>query len=212
MEELRSTEALDKEIRNEARKRVNKVLASAKENARSLKNGVEKKLSDAEAEANRQSALRLELYRKNIDASIPLEKGRYLVSFIYESVMDAVNSYLASEGEGNRLKMIESLVERSKVFLEGKKLVATVVGFKLPAARAMLKRLLGTAVVSCVKGEAFLLEDEGLPGLKFREGIILHAKDSSVHCRLTLDEKMKEILDDKSFELSTTLFGGRLPE
>ncbi len=212
MEELRSTEALDNEIRNEARKRVNKVLASARENAQTLKDGVEKKLSDAVAEAERQSSLRLELYRKNIAASIPLEKGRYLVSFIYDSVMEAVNSYLESLGEAKRLAIVDSLVVRSKPFLEGKKLEATIIGFKLTAAKAMLKKRLGSAVVACVKGESFLLEDDGLSGLQFHEGIILRAEDSSVHCRLTLDEKMKEILDDKSFELSTTLFGGRLPE
>ncbi len=212
MEELRSTEALDNEIRNEARKRVGKILESARENAQTLKAGVEKKLTDAVAEAERQSAVRLELYRKNIDASIPLEKGRYLVSFIYDSVMDAVNAYLASGGEDKRLAIVTSLVERSKSFLEGKELEATVVGFDLAAAKAMLKKQLGTAVVACNRGEAFLLDDEGLAGLKFREGILLKAKDASVNCRLTLDEKMKEILDEKSFELSSTLFGGRLPE
>ena len=76
----------------------------------------------------------------------------------------------------------------------------------------MLKKRLGAAVVGCVRGEGFLLEGEGVSGLRFREGIILRAKDSSVTCRLTLDEKMKEILDDKSFELSSALFCGRLPE
>ncbi|MBQ3686543.1 MAG: hypothetical protein II932_01785 [Treponema sp.] len=212
MEELRSTEALDNEIRNEARKRVGKILESARENAQTLKAGVEKKLTDAVAEAERQSAVRLELYRKNIDASIPLEKGRYLVSFIYDSVMDAVNAYLASIGEDRRLAIVTSLVERSKPFLQGKELEATVVGFNLAAAKAMLKKQLGTAVAACSSGEAHLLADEGLAGLQFREGILLKAKDASVNCRLTLDEKMKEILDEKSFELSSTLFGGRLPE
>ncbi len=212
MEELRSTEALDNEIRNEARKRVGKVLDKARENAQALKDGVEKKLADAQAQAKRQSAARLDLYRKNIDASVPLEKGRYLVSFIYDSVMDAVNSYLESAGEAKRLEIVASLAERSKPFLEGKELEATVVGFDVAAAQKLLKARFGSSVVSCGAGQGHLLDDEGLPGLKFREGIILKAKDSSVSCRLTLDEKMKEILDDKSYELSSTLFGGRLPE
>ena len=212
MEELRSTEALDKEIRNEARKRAGKVLDKAKESAQSLKDGVEKKLSDAVAQAERQSASRLALYRKNIEASVPLEKGRYLVSFIYDSVMDAVNAYLESAGEAKRLEVVASLLERSRPSLEGKVLEATVVGFDAQAAQKMLKTKLGNAVVACRGGDRQLLEDEKLPGLNFREGIILKAKDSSISCRLTLDEKMKEILDDSSYELSSTLFGGRLPE
>lgn len=212
MEELRSTEALDREIRNEARKRADRVLVKAKENAEALKAGVDRKVADATAEAEKQSSSRLELYRKNIDASIPLEKGRYLVSFIYNSVMDAVNSYLESLGEAKRLEIIASLVKRSKEFLKGKEVDATVVGLDKSSAQKMLKKELGDAVASCSSGEPFLLEDEKLDGLKFREGVILRAKDSSIICRLTLDEKMKEILDDKSYELSSTLFCGRLPE
>lgn len=212
MEELRSTDALDNEIRNEARKRAGKVLDKAKENAQSLRDGVEKKLAEAQTQAERQSAARLDLYRKNIDASVPLEKGRYLVSFIYDSVMEAVNSFLEKAGGAKRLEMVASLAARSKPFLEGKELEATVIGFDKQAAATMLEKEFGKSVVSCGTGGSHLLDDEGLPGLKFREGIILRAKDSSISCRLTLDEKMKGILDDKSYELSSTLFGGRLPE
>ena len=212
MEELRSTDALDNEIRNEARKRAGKVLEKAKENAQSLKDGVEKKLADAQAQAEKQSAGRLDLYRKNIDASVPLEKGRYLVSFIYDSVMDAVNAFLEGAGAGKRLEMVASLAERSKPFLAGKELEATVVGFDKSAAEKMLEKQFGKSIVSCGTGDSHLLDDESLPGLKLREGIILRARDSSISCRLTLDEKLKGILDDKSYELSSTLFGGRLPE
>ncbi|MBQ9538538.1 MAG: hypothetical protein IJU95_04650 [Treponema sp.] len=212
MEELRSTEALDNEIRNDARKRAGKILEKAKENALSLKDSTDKKLSDAIAEAERQSASRLEMQKKNIDASVPLEKGRQLVSFIYDSVMDAINSYLEQAGEARRFDIVSALVLRSKAFLDGKELEATVVGFDLQSAQKMLKKQLGSSAVSCSAGNAHILDGERLSGLKFREGIILKAKDSSISCRLTLDEKMKEILDDKSYELSSTLFCGRLPE
>ena len=212
MEELRSTEALDNEIRNDARKRAGKILEKAKENVLSLKDSTDKKLSDAIAEAERQSASRLEMQKKNIDASVPLEKGRQLVSFIYDSVMDAINSYLEQAGEARRFDIVSALVLRSKAFLDGKELEATVVGFDLQSAQKMLKKQLGSSVVSCSVGNAHILDGERLSGLKFREGIILKAKDSSISCRLTLDEKMKEILDDKSYELSSTLFCGRLPE
>lgn len=212
MEELRSTDALDNEIRNDARKRAGKILDKARENAQSLKDGVEKKLADAQAQAERQSAGRLDLYRKNIDASLPLEKGRYLVSFIYDSVMDAVNAFLEKAGSDKRLEMVSSLASRSKPFLEGKELEATIIGFDKKAAEKMLEEHFGNAVVSCESGDSHLLDDESLPGLKLREGVILRTKDSSICCRLTLDEKLKGILDDKSYELSSTLFGGRLPE
>ena len=73
-------------------------------------------------------------------------------------------------------------------------------------------QLLGGNLAGCSEGKEILLRDEAVKGFSRREGIILSTDDSKIKCRLTLDEIIKEMLDEKSEELSLALFCGRLPE
>ncbi len=212
MEELRSIEALSNEIRNDARQRAANIVSKAEESAKALLDGVEKKVSDALAEVQKASDEKIRLCRMNNEASLPLEKERYLVSFIYDSVVNAMNEYFDSIGEDKRLEIIKKLVERSKSILDGKNIKATVIGLDLSKVKKMLNGVFGKSLLSCEKGETYLLEDEAVRGFNYREGILVKTEDGSVSCRLTLDEKVKEILDDNNYEISSTLFKGRLPE
>ena len=76
----------------------------------------------------------------------------------------------------------------------------------------MLKEVFPQNISSCEAGDVQLVSRESLEGFNLKEGIILKALDGSVTCRLTLDEKIKKILDEKRGVLAQTLFGGRLPE
>ncbi len=212
MEELRSTETLDNEIRNDARKKAERLIQKAEEDAKSLLNDVGKRVSEAEDAARKTSEERLSVYKKNMEASLPLEKQRYFVSYIHNSVVDAINDYLDAAGEQKRLEIVVSLVERAKKVLGEQAVSARVVGFNKKAAESMLKKAFGKRLLSCEAGDGLLLVDEAVPGLKRLEGIVLRTEDSQTVCRLTVDEKIKEILDEQNYELASTLFGGRLPE
>ena len=134
MEELRSTEALDNEIRNDARKKAEQILKKAEETARSLIDSVKQKVQDEEALAQKNSDERLALYKKNKEAALPLEKQRYLVLNIHNAVIDAMNEYFDGLKEAERLDIIRILVERSKDLLAGKTFTAVIIGFKKTTA------------------------------------------------------------------------------
>ncbi len=212
MEELRSTDALDNEIRNDARRKAEQILARAEETARSLIDNVKQKVQEEENLAQKNSDERLAIYKKNKEASLPLEKQRYLVLNIHNAVIDAMNEYFDGLKEAERLDVIRILVERSKDLLAGKTFDAVIIGFKKTTADRMLKKVLGKSYASSSTGEAFLIADEAVKGFNRREGIILKSDDGSMVCRFTLDEKIKEILDKYSRELAETLFCGRIPE
>lgn len=212
MEELRSTDALDNEIRNDARRKAEQILARAEETARSLIDNVKQKVQEEENLAQKNSDERLAIYKKNKEASLPLEKQRYLVLNIHNAVINAMNEYFDGLKEAERLDVIRILVERSKDLLAGKTFDAVIIGFKKTTADRMLKKVLGKSYASSSTGEAFLIADEAVKGFNRREGIILKSDDGSMVCRFTLDEKIKEILDKYSRELAETLFCGRIPE
>ncbi|MCR5763655.1 MAG: hypothetical protein K6G00_09780 [Treponema sp.] len=212
MEELRSTEALDNEIRNDARKKAEKILEKAEETARSLIENVKQKVQEEEALARKNCDERLALYRKNKEASLPLEKQRYLVLNIHNAVIDAMNEYFDALKETERLDIIRILVERSKNLLTGKTFTALIVGFKKVSADRMLKKVLGKSFASSSLSDARIIADDAVKGFNRREGVVLQSEDGTMVCRFTLDEKIKEILDEYSRELAETLFCGRLPE
>ena len=72
MEELRSTDILDKEIREDSQKKADKILAKAEETARALLNDVDSRISKAEEDARKASEDRLDIFRRNVNASLPL--------------------------------------------------------------------------------------------------------------------------------------------
>lgn len=212
MEELHSTAALDEEIKTDARKKAERILNKAEADSKSLLEGVNARLDAAEKKAVDASHERTALYEKNINASLPLEKQRYLVSYINQAVMTQINNYVSGLSEQKKLAVIKTLVERAKPSLAGKKVSAQVVNLDINAAASMLKEVLGEQVSSCVCAEPVLLAEDAVKGLAERDGILLTTDDGKMKCRFTFDEKVQELLDTKSYELSTTLFGGRLPE
>ena len=107
MEELRSTEVLDKEIRAESVKKAEKILASAEAKAQELLSGVDLRVAETKKTAEENMKSRLALYEKNVNASVPLERQRYLVSFINNSVMDAINDYMGSLTQDRKDSLIE---------------------------------------------------------------------------------------------------------
>ncbi|MCR5218797.1 hypothetical protein [Treponema sp.] len=212
MEELRSTDILDKEIRTDSGKKAESIKEKALADARSIEEGLAERIALARKNAEDASSQRLELFEKNTQSSLPLEKQRYLVSYIYSSVIEGINSYFESAGENKRLQVIRNMAEKAKKVCGDKKMDALVYGFSLDSASKVLKELFGTSLGDISEGNPADLASEAVAGFNHREGVVLKARDLSLTCRLTLDQKVKELLESHNLELSQTLFGGRLPE
>ncbi|MDR3337641.1 MAG: ATPase, partial [Treponema sp.] len=76
MEELQSTEVLDREILEDARRKAQRILKTADEEAAASGKVWEKKTEKALAELKRRHEERLELGRVEIMARLPLDKRR----------------------------------------------------------------------------------------------------------------------------------------
>ena len=90
--------------------------------------------------------------------------------------------------------------------LENKRFVEVLSG-KLFADRGYVSKSLYESIQFEKSGE------EAVKGNEIHEGMILKSDEkNSVIVRLTMDELVRELKDKYSYELSSTLFGGRLPE
>ena len=201
MQELRSTDILDKEIQADARKKAERMLAKADSDCAKLLASVDTDIEKAAEEKQEFFAHKLDAFEKDRMAVVPLEKERFKVSFIQN-----VNKYLKGLPEEKRLE----LVSRSFDFKTERSLNAFVYGFSLSDAKKFLSDKMGSKLLSVkeTKFGAVILEED--IGLAKPEGIILESEDKNFRCRLTLIEVIEKLLDTNRADLSATLFGGDL--
>ncbi len=206
MQELRSTDILDKEIQADARKKAGRMLEKADQECAALVASVDSDIEKAVNDKKAFFAHRLEAFEKDRMAAVPLEKERFVVSFIQNSITENINKYLEGLSEAKRLE----LASKNFDFKTDLKLNAYVYGFSLNEAKAFLSKKLGNNLLDCkeTKFSARVLEDD--LGLTKPEGIILESEDGNFRCRLTLTEVLARLLDTNRAELANSLFGGNL--
>lgn len=212
MEELRSTDILEKEILEDARKKAQRVLTKSEKDAKKILDSVLKSVNKTRTEKAAAYDIKIQRFREDLEASFPLEKERFLVSFENDAVIHAITSYIDSLSREKQLTLVEKLICRYKVVLKNKKVTAVVNGFEAKEIETVVKKVLGdTYVLSCK------LMNEAEKNTLSREyentkGAILETEDRSILCRAVIGELITEISDTYSYELTSTLFGGRLPE
>lgn len=210
MEELRSTEVLDKEIQDDARKKAEKILAKADQQASQILAQVEIRLENAKKEKEEYYSQKADKIKKDLDSSMPLEKSRFLVSYISSSVVSAINDYLRNLSSEKRFELVLSMMNRFEFLTSDKKFNAEVFGFDA----GFVKKSLSSKIQlnECKQIEFAKSGETAIDGIEIHEGIILKADDGSLKIRLTLEELISELIDKYRNELAVTLFGGRLPE
>ena len=112
MEELRSTEALDREILEDARKKAFKLLKTADENIQSQSARWEKKTGDAVNEIRQNYQSRTERTRDEILARGPLDKRRLRCETSEAFLKEAMNSFLLNLKRGQLLSILKRDLSR----------------------------------------------------------------------------------------------------
>lgn len=209
MQELRSTEILDKEIQADARKKAGSILQKADLDCAKLLESLDDDIEKTRAEKELAYSKKLAAFEQDQKAAIPLQKECFEVSFIQNSIVKNINEYLASLSEEKRLEIALNGFDFTTLN-QDKKITAYVYGFDFETAKKMLTKKLGKNLAECKETifRKIALEDDC--GLEKPQGIILEAQDKSFRCRLTLSQAISQILDKNRADLSDALFGGQL--
>lgn len=210
MEELRSAEILDKEIQDDARKKAEKILRNADSQCDQIMAQVESRLEEAKKEKEIYFNQKADQVKKDLDSSMPLEKSRFLVSYISSSIAKGINEYLKTLSSEKRFEMAVSLLNQFTNLVSDRTFDAAVYGFDPAYVKSTLSSKV--KINSCSSVEFAKSGSEAVDGIEIHEGVILLSEDKSVKIRLTLEEVITELIDKYRKELAVTLFGGRLPE
>ena len=204
MEELRSTDILDKEILLDAEKKAVRLRERAETESKKILEQVESRVEEELQTAKDVLAKKLSNFERDLNASVSLEKERFLVSFVQDTILKKVNEYSDSLSEEKKLSLC--INRAKKIDLKDRKFNAFVYGFDLNKAENELKKILGTALIKVEKTEfnKILYEDFSLDK---NEGIILISENEDLKSRLTLSQIFGEVIDKYRDELATSLFG-----
>lgn len=208
MEEFRSTEILDKEIQADARKKAEKILAKADVDCALLLEEVSGRIEKAKKELEDKYALKIAAFEKDLSATLPLEKERFLVSFIQSSIEKAINAYLAKLSDEKKIDLVLKKSVKIEDVLKSKKLNALYYGFQ----ESLVKKTVGKKfdLISVKETEFNKMIIENDLGITDRKGIILESEDKAIRVRMTLSEVISQIQDKYRAELYSALFGERL--
>ncbi|MDP3176952.1 MAG: hypothetical protein Q8M76_03540 [Spirochaetaceae bacterium] len=195
MEELTTTDAIKGEILEEARRKAERVLKDADEEAvRARRSCVD--AGDRVAQEIRASgATRVARTRSETFARIPLEKMRMRTAFVDAGLRRSVDAFLSRLGEDRIAALCGALLARGAGSLAGKDFRARRKGLSPETAAEMVALALPGARMSSQ------VEDGGLPA----SGLVAEAADGSVIVRATLDLVQEALLDECRGELARAL-------
>lgn len=207
MQELRSTDILDREIQSDARKKADRILKQAEADCEKVLSSVSENIKKAEEEKKNFYAAKIQALENDKKATVPLEKERFQVSFMQDQIVQGINKYLSSLSVEQQLKIAFGKFDFSKI---SKNVTAYVYGFSISEAEKSLKKLIGNKLSACKETQFNKMVIEEEIGLKDPKGIILEAEDSSFRIRLTITQAVSQAFDVNRGELSQSLFGGQL--
>lgn len=210
MEELRSTEILDKEIEADARKKAEKILKKTEEECKNIAESVNKKLESVKKEKTEYFQQKISDFKTDKENAFPLERQRFLVNFVQKTFSQNINEFLNSLKPEERLELLIKKSEKTLKEIKSKKIIAYVYGFDLKLAEQKLKSVFAENLLKVEKTEFNKIIVEELLSLSFKEGVILEAEDKSVRFRMTIPEIFGQIENDYRQELYDALFDGRI--
>ena len=213
MQELRSTDILDKEILSDSRRKAEKILKNSDSECKELLDSLDSEIQKAKLEKQEIYNRKIELFEKNKKVSIPLEKQRFKITFIENTLLQNINEYLKSVDDSKKITMLISHLQNFEDLqksLCGQKLKAFFYGFDKTEVETQLSKKIGKLLDKCEKTEFGKVAYEKDFGMENPQGIILETENKSIRVRLTFSQVLEQILDKNREELTSTLFGGDL--
>jgi len=196
MEEIRGTEALEREILEDARKRADRIIRKAEENARLLGAQTEQRIKEAKAALLSEYQIKKRTAELEMLSRLPLEKARLDILYRDEMLRKALKEALASMNP--RLFGLWCV----------KRLVCQVELVRKSPAKVLVHGLDSETMrdIGALFGQGSDISIEEASTMKVR-GLIVEPMDASYRISITENDLLEWLLDEKRGELAAALFG-----
>lgn len=199
MEELHSTEALDREILEDARKRADKILKAAAETIKKREQEWQTWLEQSRSRLKSQYEERLKAAEKEIMSRLPLEKRRFRSLRAETLLKKAMDTYIQGVPRPQILALLAHELEKRLTPLDisgSEEILVFSVGLTQEELEMLLQKSLGAVAWRVVEGS---FTSDSYPSL------VLESKGWRI--RLSLQELVEDLLLEKRAELASALLG-----
>ncbi len=204
MEELRSTEILDKEIKEDARKKAERILKNADAEVEKIKQEIPERLKKITEEKEDFYNKKINAFKSNCDSAIPLEKKRKKISFISSAIEKELDKYFSALSEDQKLQIISNLIDEYKCVIENKKVKVKYSAY----SKEQVEKIINEKLTNSSIEEYSELTKKESSFYDVHDGLLIEDCDASFACRVSIDEARKRLLEEQREELMTALFGG----
>lgn len=201
METVKSSEALEAQILEDARAKARRIVETGRKEADAVRAEAEKRTQAELARLDAARDVRLAAMRADLEASVPLDLKRLRLAFFHQEVSDALADFFQSLSARERDRLIGGLVARAASAFVNQHLVVRSAGITPDEATRIVEANVSGARVQ----EAVALPSEA--AVEAGTGIIVETADRSRRLRATLKELSALLLEDYREQVLKALFG-----
>ncbi len=199
MEILKTGEALESEILEDARRKAARILDAADKECAQIRKDWEREAEEERKRKTEQSKAEVAELERELQASLPLDLMRARLAFIQEKISTALEEVFAHLGPAELAGILQQLLLRVARPFQGTTVVVQSAGMD-PAAAS---RLVSESIPGVTVKEARPAPE----GQAADKGILLSTADGRLRYRATLSEVTLQLLEEHREELVAALLG-----
>ena len=201
METVKTSEALEKQILEDAKAKARRILEAAEKERAAILAEVQKRDAEELARLDAAGRARLAALRADLEASLPLDLKRLRLDFFQKAVAGALEDLFRSLDERELDRILGGMVARAAFAFINQHLVVRCSGISPEAGRRIVMANVAGAVVDEVTPlDAEHATDAGT-------GLFLETADSSRRLRATQKELTSLLMEEHREQLVHELFG-----
>jgi len=202
METVKTSEALESQIMEDARVKARHILESAEKECARIRAEGEKKAAAEAAGLEAKRDERIAALRQELTTTLPLDFMRSRLSFIQDALAKALKDLFVSFSNADCASIISRQLARCASAFAGATVVIWHAGLSADEARKLVKESLPGATIGEVKPLA--AEETDKEAIR---GVIVETSDRGKRYRGTMNEMTQFLLEEYREQLVTALFG-----
>ena len=206
MEVLHSTDVIGEEIKEEARKKADRILKNADMEIQALKKALAERLEKLEEEEKKIYSDKIQKYRESVFVTLPLKKWKEKVEYVENTLNNALEAYFTSLSLDKKLKIIKTMLERFEPKVRGESIIVEYAGFEKNEVEKLISSIFFNSTIKEYKEATYA--QKRFAGVS--EGIIIEDVEKTFICKAGMEQAKKNIFDEKKEMLAKELFGESL--
>ena len=206
MEVLHSTDIIGEEIKEEARRKADRILKNADLEMEALKKDLDERLEKLEEDQKGIYNDKTQKYKDSVFVTLPLKKWKEKVEYVENVLNEALEAYFVSLGADKKLEIIKIMLEKFKVIVDDKTITLKYAGFDREKVRELVASVFSNIDIKECKEASY--SEKYFAGVY--EGLIIEDVERTFICKAGMEQAKKNVFSEKKEKLAKALFGESL--